>query len=71
MEGQVSGLCMDIIAEDAGAVEAELRLSLISERETGGEERIVADFLNDGELRARDVGGEEFGARIKGNDGIG
>lgn len=70
MVGQVGGLRVDFVAEDAGPVEAELGLGLVAERQAGGEEGVVADVLNDGELRAGNMRGEEFGAGIERDDSI-
>lgn len=69
--GEVGGLRVDVIAEDTREVKAKLRLRLVAGRQAGGEECVVADFLNDGELRAGNVRGEKFGIGIEGNDGIG
>lgn len=69
--GKGSGLRVDVVAEDAGLVKAEVGLCLISERQTSGEKCVMAYVLNDGELRARNVGCEESGAGVEGNDGIG
>ena len=61
---------MDFVAEDAGLVDAELRLGAVSEFGAGGEERVVADGLKNGELRAGNFSGEKLGAGFDGNDGI-
>lgn len=71
MVSQGGGLRVDVIAEDAGAVKAELRLSLVSQLEAGGEKSVMANVLNDSELRARNLGSKEFGAGFEGNDVIG
>ena len=59
---------VDFIAEDARPVEAELRLRAASEFRATGENGVMAHFLNDGELGARDMSGEEFGAGLKRGD---
>lgn len=70
MVGEVGGLRVDVIAEDARLVEAELGLGLIAERETSRKKGVVADVLDDGKLRAGNMGGEEFCAGIERNDRI-
>src|SRR5579862_7130016 len=50
-DGHGGGLRMDFVAQDAGLVDAELRLGAVAEFGAGGEECVVADSLVDGELR--------------------
>ncbi len=64
MEGHVGGLRVDFVAEDAGLINAEARLSTISEFGARGEECVVADGLEDGELRSGNTRGKEFGAGV-------
>lgn len=59
---------MDFIAEDAGLINAQSRLGAISEFGARGEEGVVADGLENGELRAMNVCGEKFRAGV-GRDG--
>jgi len=68
MVGQVGCLRVDFIAEYARPVEAELGLRAASEFGASREKGVVAHFLNDGELRARDMSGEELGAGFDGDD---
>lgn len=62
---------VDFVAEDARPVEAELGLRAASEFRASREKGVVAHFLNDGELCARDMSGEELGAGFDGDDLIG
>lgn len=71
MESQGGGLRMDIVAKDARPVEAKLGFRLVAEFEAGGQKRIMADVLDDGELRAGNMSNEIFCAGLDGNDRIG
>ena len=71
MEGEVGCLRVDFIAEDARTVEAEFGLRAASEFRASCEKSVMADFLNDGELRARDMSGKELGAGFQRDDLIG
>lgn len=62
---------MDFVAEDAGLVYAEFGAGAVSYFAAGGEEGVVADGLENGELRAGDFGGEVFGAGFDGDGRVG
>ena len=62
---------MDVVAEDAGFVEAETWLLAAAEFGASGKECVVADILNDGELCPRNTSGEKLRARFDRDDGIG
>jgi len=70
MVGQVGCLRVDFIAEDAGLIEAEFGAAAASQLATGGEKCVMANGLKDSKLRARDVGGEEFGAGFRGDRSV-
>lgn len=68
--GQRGCLRVDFVAEDAGLVDAELRLGAVSELGASGKEGVVAYGLKNGKLRAGNFSSEELGAGLDGDDGI-
>src|SRR5579859_1836826 len=66
MPREIGGLRVNVVAQDSGVVEAQVRAAGAAELAAGSEEGVVADVLENGELGVRNMRGEKFCAGFDG-----